>query len=212
MNALRHFYMLPVLAGLAAFFSPISPASAAEAANAAESPPPSAPYIITSPTPLPVHAKGPRIFLGGSIDMGRAANWQAELPGQLADLEVEWLNPRRADWNPAWKAEASEPEFRRQVEWELAALEASDIIILYFAAGSQSPISLLELGLHARSGKVIVLAPDGFWRKGNIDITAEHYAIEQVADMPALAAAIRRRAALLAQTRDTSETGNAQQP
>lgn len=185
--------MLPVLAGLAAYFSPIAPAYGADAQ--------AAPRIITSPTPLPTRTAGeaaiPRIFLGGSIDMGRAANWQAELPQQLADLRVGWLNPRRADWNPAWKAEASEPEFRRQVEWELAALEDADIIILYFAAGTQSPISLLELGLYARSGKLIVLAPDGFWRKGNIDITAERYGVEQVADMPALAAAIRRRVALL---------------
>ena len=152
--------------------------------------------IVTSPDPIPVAAGGRiRIFLGGSIDMGRAENWQAELPAQLADLPVEWLNPRRADWNPAWKAEASEPEFRRQVEWELAALEQADIIILYFAPGSQSPISLLELGLHARSGKLLVLAPDGFWRKGNVDITAQTYGIEQVSDFDALAAALRRRVA-----------------
>lgn len=153
-----------------------------------------APQILVAPQALPTTHDRPRIFLGGSIDMGRAPNWQAAITTALSDLDVVLMNPRRPDWNPAWKPIASEPEFRRQVEWELAALDSADIIILYFAPGSQSPISLLELGLHARSGKTVILCPDGFWRKGNIDITAERYDIEQVANMDALITAVRRRA------------------
>ena len=53
----------------------------------------------------------------------------------------------------------------------------------------------LRLGLHARGGKLILLCPAGFWRKGNVDITAEHYGVEQVATMDELAAAVRRRVA-----------------
>lgn len=154
-----------------------------------------APLVVTSPAPPPARDARPRIFLGGSIDMGRAIDWQAELVKSLGDLDVVFLNPRRPDWNSAWKPDASEPEFRRQVEWELAALESADIIVMYFAPGSQSPISLLEMGLHARSGKLVLLCPEGFWRKGNVDITAEQYGIEQVAAMDELAAAVRRRAA-----------------
>lgn len=152
-----------------------------------------APLVVTSPQPWPGGRERPRIFLGGSIDMGRAADWQAELTRALGDLDVVILNPRRPDWNPAWKPIAEEPEFRRQVEWELAALEASDIIVMYLAPGSQSPISLLETGLHARGGKLILLCPEGFWRKGNVDITAARYGIEQVATMDELTAAVRRR-------------------
>ena len=153
------------------------------------------PRTVTSPQQLPGGHAQPRIFLGGSIDMGRAADWQAELVKSLGDLDVVFLNPRRPDWNPAWKPDASEPEFRRQVEWELAALESADIIVMYFAPGSQSPVSLLETGLHARGGKLILLCPEGFWRKGNVDITAERYGVEQVATMDELAAAVRRRVA-----------------
>jgi hypothetical protein len=148
--------------------------------------------LIVSPQDLPAPDSRPRLFLGGSIDMGNAPDWQAEMTASLADLDVVILNPRRADWNPEWKPVAEEPEFRRQVEWELAALEASDVIVLYLAPGTLSPISLLELGLHARTGKLIVLAPDGFWRKGNVDITAETYAIRQVSDMAELNAAVRQ--------------------
>ena len=151
--------------------------------------------IIVSPQLLPPRDGRVRVFLGGSIDGGGAPDWQAALTRALGDEDVVILNPRRADWNPAWKPEATEPEFRRQVEWELAALEGADVIVMYFAPGSQSPISLLELGLHARSGKMIVLCPDGFWRKGNVDITAEAYGVRQVETMDALIAAVREQVA-----------------
>ncbi|WP_461344018.1 nucleoside 2-deoxyribosyltransferase domain-containing protein [Brevundimonas sp. GN22] len=149
------------------------------------------PVLVTSPSPLPLDHNLPRVFMGGSIDMGGAPDWQAAMTRALSDMDVVILNPRRPDWNPAWKPEASEPEFRRQVEWELAALEASDVIVMYFAPGTQSPISLLEMGLHARGGKLIVLAPDGFWRKGNVDITAEAYGVRQVRTMEELTLAVR---------------------
>lgn len=151
--------------------------------------------VIVSPQPLPARDGRPRVFLGGSIDGGGAPDWQAALTRALAEDDVVILNPRRPDWNPAWRPEADEPEFRRQVEWELAALEEADIIVMYFAPGTQSPISLLELGLHARSGKLIVLCPDGFWRKGNVDITAQAYGVRQVETMDALIAAVREQVA-----------------
>ena len=144
---------------------------------------------VVSPQPLPIDDSRPRVFLGGSIDMGGAPDWQAAMTAALADMDVVILNPRRPDWNPNWRPEADEPEFRRQVEWELAALESADVIVMYFAPGTQSPISLLEMGLHARGGKLIVLAPEGFWRKGNIDITAQAYGVKQVQSLPELTAA-----------------------
>lgn len=149
------------------------------------------PINVVSPQPLPIDDSRPRVFLGGSIDMGGAPDWQAAMTSALADMDVVILNPRRPDWNPNWRPEADEPEFRRQVEWELAALESADVIVMYFAPGTQSPISLLEMGLHARGGKLIMLAPDGFWRKGNVDITAQAYGVRQVQSLPELTAAVR---------------------
>lgn len=150
------------------------------------------PTVVVSPQPLPIDSDRPRVFLGGSIDMGGAPDWQAAMTAALSDMEVTVLNPRRADWNPDWRSEADEPEFLRQVEWELAALESADVIVMYFAPGTQSPISLLEMGLHARGGKLIVLAPAGFWRKGNVDITARAYGVRQVRTMDELTAAVRQ--------------------
>lgn len=65
------------------------------------------------------------------------------------------------------------------MEWELNALEKADYIIMFFGKDSKSPISLLEMGLYAKSGKLLVICPDGFWRKGNVDITAEKYGVKQ---------------------------------
>jgi hypothetical protein len=147
--------------------------------------------VITSPAPLLQDDPRPRIFLAGSINMGATRDWQAEFADALADLDVIVLNPRRADWDRSWRTEADEPEFRRQVEWELAALEGSDVIVMYLDPASQSPISLLEFGLYARSGRLIVLCPPGFWRKGNIDVTADYYGVRRVDSLDDLIAAAR---------------------
>lgn len=142
--------------------------------------------VIVSPEKLPERADRPNIFLAGSIEMGTARNWQAEIISALKEENITFLNPRRADWNPDWKPVANDVNFRQQVEWELSALEKADIIIMYLAPGTQSPISLLELGLYARTSKIILLCPEGFWRKGNVDITAERYGITQVETFEAL--------------------------
>ena len=48
---------------------------------------------------------------------------------------------------------------------------------MYFDPNTKSPISLLELGLFAKSGKLIVYCPEGFWRKGNVDVVCKRYEV-----------------------------------
>jgi hypothetical protein len=120
------------------------------------------------------------VFLGGSIEMGKAEDWQKVLIKALSDKQIIFLNPRRNDWDSTWEQTITNPEFKLQVTWELTALEFSDIIVMYFDPNTKSPISLLELGLHAKSKKLIVFCPEGFWRKGNVDIVCEKYGITQV--------------------------------
>ena len=64
---------------------------------------------------------------------------------------------------------------------------------MYLAPTSQAPISLLELGLHARSGKVLLCCPDGFWRKGNVDIVAARYGLKTVHGLDDLVKSLRQR-------------------
>lgn len=120
-----------------------------------------------------------KVFLGGSIEMGTAMHFQRYIIDSLSDKEITFLNPRRNDWDSSWVQDKSNKEFREQVEWELSALELADIIVMYFDPNTKSPISLLELGLHAKSN-IIVCCPDGFYRRGNIDIVCEYYKIKQV--------------------------------
>ena len=64
---------------------------------------------------------------------------------------------------------------------------------LWFVPESRAPISLLELGLTARSGKVVVGCPDGFWRKGNVEVICKRFGIPLLADFNAFVAAVRAR-------------------
>lgn len=146
---------------------------------------------IKPPNAIPLNDNRPKVFLAGSIEMGKAENWQAELEVKLSDLHVMLLNPRRDDWNNAWQQLSTDTNLRTQVEWELDALEKADYIIMYFAPNTQSPISLLELGLYARSNKLMVVCPDGFWRKGNVDIVCEKYNIQQFETLEILVEALQ---------------------
>lgn len=71
--------------------------------------------------------------------------------------------------------------------------EAADVIAMYMGPQSQAPISLLELGLFARSGKMIVACPDGFWRRGNVQIVCKRFEVELVNSLEELVQGIERR-------------------
>jgi Nucleoside 2-deoxyribosyltransferase like len=118
------------------------------------------------------------IFLAGSIEMDKAVNWQKKCEELLSEKFI-LFNPRRDSWDASWEQSIDNPQFKEQVEWELNALEKADVIIMFFATNTKSPISLLELGLFAHSGKLKVVVEEEFWRKGNIDIVCERYNIQQ---------------------------------
>lgn len=131
---------------------------------------------IQAPNNIPVDNKF-SIFLAGSIDMGTSVDWQKELVARLLDYDGYLYNPRRDDWDSSWEQRIENTQFRTQVEWELNAMDSADLIIYYFAENSKSPITLLELGLHAKNN-IIVCCPEGFYRKGNVDIVCKRYNIK----------------------------------
>jgi hypothetical protein len=135
--------------------------------------------LINSPKPLPAHDK-PFVFAGGSIEMGLARNWQFELYDRLIHQDAYLLNPRRRDWDPSWEQRIEHEKFNEQVSWELSALEASDIKVFYFDPSTKAPVTLLELGLFGQTGMSIVCCPEGYWRKGNVDIVCQRYGIALV--------------------------------
>jgi len=135
---------------------------------------------VQAPNELQTKEGYTTVFLAGSIEMGKAEEWQKKVIESLSDKPYIFYNPRRADWDSTWKQEKTDKNFNEQVTWELDALEKADLIVMYFDPGTASPISLLELGLHARGGKLVVCCPEGFERKGNVDITCEKYQMKQV--------------------------------
>lgn len=142
--------------------------------------------------------QGVKVFLGGSIEMGKAIDWQKSLVKDLDDEPIIILNPRRKDWDASWEQSIKNKNFRKQVEWELNALDAADIVVFYFDPNTMSPITLLELGIQAEQAQyqsdksVIVCCPDGYWRKGNVEIVCKRYGIKLVKDYDALLKAIKK--------------------
>jgi Nucleoside 2-deoxyribosyltransferase like len=151
--------------------------------------------VLKPPAPLDL-ADGERVvFLAGSIEMGAAGPWQAEVERAMADLPVVILNPRRDEWDASWEQSITNPPFRGQVEWELDAQHRADVIAMYFDPATKAPITLLELGLFAVSGKVVVCCPPGYWRRGNVEVVCARYGIPLFDELTALIAAVRERLA-----------------
>ena len=133
------------------------------------------------------HTRSKLVFLAGSIEMGNSENWQLKVENYFEKLpEYTILNPRRDDWDASWEQDFENPNFYQQVNWELNGLEKADIIIMYLDPATKSPISMLEFGLYASSGKLLVCCSEGFWRKGNIDIVCENYNIPNYENLEAL--------------------------
>ena len=138
-----------------------------------------------------------RIFLAGSIEMGKAVDWQKELTTFLKDEDVIIFNPRRDDWDSSWEQSIENKEFKEQVIWEMDHLLKSDIVVFYIQADTKSPITLYELGLlslPAKAGKikVIVCCEDGFWRGGNVEVVCYKFGIPLVETLNELKAELKK--------------------
>jgi hypothetical protein len=139
--------------------------------------------VITFPDLI--RQSGFRVYLGGAIDMGKAVYWQDHIISLLTDLQnLVLINPRRSDFTA--------DKFDEQITWELAALEATDIILMWFPKDSDAPISLLETGLYMRSGKLVLGVEDGYRRQRNLELTSQYYGVHTWGTLDELAGEIRR--------------------
>ncbi|KAJ5093560.1 hypothetical protein N7456_009421 [Penicillium angulare] len=121
------------------------------------------------------------IFLAGSTNRVANYDWREVLSAALSDLPVTIYNPNRADWDSSWREEVSFVPYREQVEWELEKQDIADFVIIYFHPATQASVSLLEFGLCARTpGKAIVVCPEGYWKRGNVQIVCGKYGIEMM--------------------------------
>lgn len=125
----------------------------------------------------------PSVFLAGSIEQGRAEDWQSIVVRSLAKTEITILNPRRETWDETWPQQKEFAPFREQVEWELQAQEKADLVAFYFVPETRAPVTLLELGLAAGRRRAVVCCPEGYWRKGNVEIVCARYGMKQVSTL-----------------------------
>lgn len=127
--------------------------------------------VVTAPDLIIPDEMPNRVFLAGAIDMGAAVDWQAWVIEKLAKWEnLTLLNPRRVEFTPDTLDE--------QIRWELNALTGAHRIFLWFPKDAKAPISFFEAGLYWRSGKLIVGAEHGFYRRRNLELTARYYGTE----------------------------------
>ena len=133
--------------------------------------------VLKAPEPY-IQDERCSIFLGGSIDMGAAENWQERLTKDLSGYEsLVILNPRRDDWDSSWVQDPTPgTKFHEQVSWELDCQEQADVNVYYFSADSKAPITLLELGLF-NDDNVVVCCPKEFYRYGNVKMVCDRYGI-----------------------------------
>ena len=130
---------------------------------------------------LPNKSNSKSVFLVCTIDNGDSLNWQDKTIIELINLginDIEIYNPRREHWNP----NPSKEEMEYQIKWEQDHLDKANFIAMVLLDDSKSPISLLELGLYAKSNKLIVFCTPNFYRWDNVRLTCEKYNIELVQD------------------------------
>ncbi|KAH7361276.1 hypothetical protein BKA66DRAFT_514762 [Pyrenochaeta sp. MPI-SDFR-AT-0127] len=135
----------------------------------------------------------PSVIFYGAILSDPTKDWQSSLATSLSDIPVTILDPRRDDWDSSWVEDIAFPKFKEQTEWEMDYAQIADVIVFYFAPGALTPIALLELGMYAGTGKAIVCCPEGFYKRGNVQIVCLRYGIELLGTLDELKEKVRLR-------------------
>lgn len=135
----------------------------------------------------------PSVILYGTIESDPALDWQTSLADSLSHLSVDIINPRCDAWDETWVEDVSDSRFKSQVEWEMDHAKMADVIAFYFKPGTKTPITLLELGMYAGTGKAVVCCPEGFYKKGNVQIVCQRYQIDLLENLDELKTAVEKR-------------------
>lgn len=105
------------------------------------------------------------VFLACSLCKVNGRDWRQSMASALSSQAITIFDPSRPDWDASWPQDISFAPLREQIEWELDKQEAADIVAVYFGPEGQAPISMLELGLAVRSGKVIVACSEHYCKR-----------------------------------------------
>ncbi|PVI05900.1 hypothetical protein DM02DRAFT_553651 [Periconia macrospinosa] len=145
-------------------------------------------FIVHFPPNRPTITQ-PSVVLYGAIESSPTDNWAISLTNSLSDLAVTVLNPRCDAWDSTWREDINFAPFKEQVDWEIDQAAAVDVIVFYFKPGALCPITLLELGMHGAlyPKKCIVCCPEGFYKRGNVEIVCKRlgipFLVENLSDL-----------------------------
>lgn len=149
------------------------------------------PNAVVHKPPVRPSVQRPSVIFYGAIQSEPA--WQSTLAASLSELPIDILDPRRDDWDSSWVEDISFPKFKEQVEWEMDFAKVADVIVFYFPPGTLTPIALLELGMYAATGKVVVCCPEGFYKRGNVQMVCSRYGIDLLEDLDSLTGNVRAK-------------------
>jgi len=126
--------------------------------------------LYTSDNKLPLQEQGNQsIFLAGSMDTNINGNWRQDVINRLDD-DYNFFDPTNNNHSTLHNY-----QMRAHIKWELDALKMADKIILNFIPNAQSPISLVELGLHVATSKLIVICPKEFYKYRYVNVLCKEY-------------------------------------
>lgn len=116
------------------------------------------------------------VFLAGTIDADKGSvDWQHKICKKIEDTtdnkyRITIYNPRREEF-----PDSGSSEVRRQIKWEHKHMDDADLIVMNILEDSKSPISLMEMGMYAESGKLVVFCKTGFYRYDNVQMVCKKY-------------------------------------
>lgn len=134
--------------------------------------------IIHAPSEEPINGIK-SVFLAGTTTAVGNVDWREKLSASLSEHPITIFNPNRPDWDSTWREDITFDPYREQVLWELDKQVKADLVVVYFHPATVAPISLLEFGLSAQvPGKVVAIAPEGYSKRGNVQIVCHKFGIE----------------------------------
>ncbi|KAI0204576.1 hypothetical protein F4808DRAFT_414143 [Astrocystis sublimbata] len=152
--------------------------------------------VIHAPSEDP--ARGVKsVFLAGTTTAVGNIDWREKLSVALEGYPITIFNPNRPDWDNTWREDIAFGPYREQVLWELDKQEKADLVVVYFHPATVAPVSLLEFGLSARiPGKVVAIAPQGYAKRGNVQLVCQKYDIDFLEDIDNLGETIIKKLSL----------------
>jgi hypothetical protein len=135
-----------------------------------------------------------KIFLSGSVDLGKPVGWQEKFINGLTKLSDPVsgderfksksfcvLNPKMAVNNPS--PTLDNQEFCNKIHWEHQMMSLADIVFCNFMKKSQAPSAIYGLLLNAQAqGKTIVRCPLEYSRYPLVKLVTESYQIPLLGD------------------------------